>query len=123
MKGEGASTANRSAWLAQTSERTLEPELPICDPHHHLCEYQGSRYLLHELLEDLYSGHRVEFTLHVEAMSMYRAAGPDAMRPVGETEFANGVAAMSASGGYGERRVAAGIVGFANLTSYRNARG
>jgi predicted TIM-barrel fold metal-dependent hydrolase len=46
---------------------------------------------------------------------MYRADGPPALRPVGETEFVNGVAAMSASGGYGATRVAAGIVSYADL--------
>ena len=107
---------DNAAWLAQTSEKILEPELPICDPHHHLWDHPGSRYLFDELLEDLAGGHRVVSTVHVEAMSMYRAAGPEAMRSVGETEFINGVAAMSASGGYGECRVAAGIVGFADLT-------
>ena len=38
------------------------------------------------------------------------------MRPVGETEFVAGIAAMSASGNYGKTRVAAGIVGAADLT-------
>ena len=47
---------------------------------------------------------------------MYRDKGPVEMRPVGETEFVNGVAAMSASGVYGKTRVAAGIVGHADLT-------
>jgi predicted TIM-barrel fold metal-dependent hydrolase len=47
---------------------------------------------------------------------MYRADGPPEMRPVGETEFVAGQAAMSASGMYGPTRVAAGIVGFADLT-------
>jgi predicted TIM-barrel fold metal-dependent hydrolase len=47
---------------------------------------------------------------------MYRASGPEPMRPVGETEFVAGIAAMSASGQYGPTRVAAGIVGFADLT-------
>jgi L-fuconolactonase len=42
--------------------------------------------------------------------------GPVEMRPVGEVEFVNGVAAMSASGIYGKTRVAAGIVGQADLT-------
>ena len=23
-------------WLALTQEDTLEPEIPICDPHHHM---------------------------------------------------------------------------------------
>ena len=47
---------------------------------------------------------------------MYRATGPEEMRPVGETEFINGVAAMSASGIYGKTRHCAGIVGHADLT-------
>ena len=42
--------------------------------------------------------------------------GPCEMRPVGETEFVAGIAAMSDSGQYGPTRVAAGIVGFADLT-------
>jgi hypothetical protein len=46
---------------------------------------------------------------------MYRIRGPAERRPVGEIEFANGVAAMSASGGYGPARVCAGIVGHADL--------
>jgi predicted TIM-barrel fold metal-dependent hydrolase len=47
---------------------------------------------------------------------MHRATGPEEMRPVGETEFINGVAAMSASGIYGKTRHCAGIVGHADLT-------
>jgi L-fuconolactonase len=47
---------------------------------------------------------------------MYRATGPAEMRSVGETEFANGVAAMSASDIYGKTKVCAGIVGHADLT-------
>ena len=46
---------------------------------------------------------------------MYRATGPIEMRPVGEVEFVAGIAAMSASGGYGPTRVAQGIVGYADL--------
>ena len=46
---------------------------------------------------------------------MFRAGGPEALRPVGETEFVSGIAAMSESGLYGPTRVAAGIVGTAHL--------
>ncbi len=109
-------TTDRDAWLAQVKEDILEPELPICDPHHHLWDQPGRRYLIDELLADTGSGHTVTATVFVECMSMYRADGPEAMRPVGETEFVNGVAAMSASGRYGPTRVAAGIVSFADLT-------
>ena len=106
----------RAAWLAQVVEEAIEPELPICDPHHHLWDLPDYRYLLHELLDDLNSGHNVVATVFVECSSMYRAGGPAALRPVGESEFVNGVAAMSASGGYGATRACQGIVGFAELS-------
>jgi predicted TIM-barrel fold metal-dependent hydrolase len=106
----------REDWLAQVAEEIIEPEREICDPHHHLWDRNGSRYLLHELLADIYTGHRVTSTVFVECDSMFNADLPSHLAPVGETEFVQGVAAMSASGGYGECRVAAGIVSFADLT-------
>src|SRR5271157_3060195 len=109
------SEQERDAWLARVSETALEPELPIVDPHHHLWDHPGSRYMLDEIIRDTASGHRVLATVFVECMSMYRAEGPEPMRPVGETEFVNGIAAQCASGQYGETRVAAGIVSFADL--------
>src|SRR5205823_5434103 len=93
----------------------LEPQLPICDPHHHLWDYEIHPYLLPNLLADTNSGHDIRSTVFVECRSMYRADGPAELRPVGETEFVNGVAAMSASGRYGTMRACAGIVGFADL--------
>lgn len=102
-------------WLAQVDEAALEPDRPIVDPHHHLWDRDGSRYLLDELLGDTGSGHHVVATVFVECGSMYRAEGPDALKPVGETEFVNGIAAQSASGGYGATRACAGIVSHANL--------
>ena len=41
---------------------------------------------------------------------------PASLAPVGETEFVNGIAAMSASGLYGPCRVAAGIIGTVYLS-------
>ncbi len=107
-------------WLALTQEPTLEPELPICDPHHHFWDLRpqripNQRYLLHELAADINSGHNVRSTVFVEARSMYRADGPEEMRPVGEVEFVQGLAAASASGLYGPGRAAAAIVGHADL--------
>ena len=108
-------------WLALTQEPTLEPEIPICDPHHHfldvrLTEIPYQRYLLHELIADINSGHNVRSTVFIEDKSMYRAEGPEEMRSVGEVEFVQGLAAASASGLYGPSRAAAGIVGYANLS-------
>ena len=101
--------------MATQPETVLEPDLPIIDPHHHLWDRPArdvstmnhdferaiaevNRYLLPELLADMNSGHNVLATVFIECGSMYRADGPAAMKPVGETEFVNGVAAMSASG-------------------------
>lgn len=115
-------------------EPILEPDLPIVDPHHHLWDRPAAlvaalpppkhgfehvirrvpRYLLDELLADMKSGHNVIATVYMECGSMYRSRGPAALRPVGETEFVNGVAAMSASGLYGDVLACAGIVGHAD---------
>jgi predicted TIM-barrel fold metal-dependent hydrolase len=72
--------------------------------------------LLPELLADFGSGHNITATVYLEWLSMYRGTGPTDLRPVGEIEFANGVAAMAASGTYGKTQVCAGIVGYADLT-------
>jgi len=103
------------AWLAQHVEKIIEPELPIVDPHHHLWSRAGNVYLFPELLADLSSGHNVRATVFEECGSMYRADGPEEVRSLGETEFVTGVAAMSASGGFGPTRACASIVGNVNL--------
>jgi predicted TIM-barrel fold metal-dependent hydrolase len=109
--------APRDAWLAKApDEPVLEPELEIIDTHHHLWDRNGHRYFLDELRADMETGHKIIATVFIECHSMYRATGPAEMRPVGETEFVTGIAAMSASGQYGPTRVAEGIVGFADLT-------
>ena len=114
-------------------EAILEPDLPIVDPHHHLWDRRNyatsaapehpfmtaiepaKRYLLDELMADVGSGHNVVGTVFVECGAFYRAGVSAAMSPVGETEFVNGVAAMSASGLYGDFRACAGIVSKADL--------
>jgi predicted TIM-barrel fold metal-dependent hydrolase len=107
-------------WLALTQEPVLEPELLICDPHHHFWDFRTARipyqrYLLPELIADVDQGHNVRSTVFIEARAMYRADGPVEMRSVGEVEFVQGLAAASASGLYGECRAAAAIVGHADL--------
>jgi predicted TIM-barrel fold metal-dependent hydrolase len=106
-----------AAWLNKAAaEPILDPDLPIIDTHHHLWQRPDHRYLLHELLADLRGGHNVVATVFLQCHAMYRTSGPEELRPVGETEFVAGIAAMSESGGYGSPRVAAGIVGYADLT-------
>ena len=107
-------------WVALTQEPTLESEIPICDPHHHFWDLRPERipyqrYLLHELVADVDCGHNVRSTVFIETRAMYRPAGPAEMRPVGEVEFVQGLAAASASGLYGPCRAAAAIVGHADL--------
>ena len=106
----------RESWLALTNEEIIDPDLTIVDPHHHLWDFPNHRYLLPELLADTGSGHKIESTVFIECTASYRADGPTELRTLGETEFVNGIAAMSASGAYGSTRVAAGIVGLADLT-------
>ena len=106
----------REEWLALRQEPILEPELPIIDAHHHLWMRGGSRYLFEELLADLKSGHRIVGTVFMECRSMYRASGADHLKPAGEVEYVNGVAAMAQSGVFGSSAVCAGIVGYADLT-------
>ena len=108
--------AELNIWTKQRHEAAVEPDLPILDPHHHLWEDEHrGRYLIHEFVEDVGTGHNIIATVFVENGSMYRADGPTAMQPVGEVEFINGIAAMSASGRYGKSRLCAGIVGHADL--------
>lgn len=112
----------REDWLAQYHEDAIDPQRPIVDPHHHLWSRGGQHYMLEQIVADTASGHNVVATVYVECRSMYRATGPEAMRPVGEVEFVNGVAAMSASGNYGSTRICAGIVGHTNLLLGDGAR-
>ena len=102
-------------WLALHREEPLEPGLPIVDPHHHLWDHPGNPYLFPDLLKDLDCGHNIVATVFLECRTMYRADGPAEWKSLGETEFVNGVAAMSASGAYGSTRVCAGIVGNVDL--------
>ena len=99
----------REDWLAQYSEEIIDPARPIVDPHHHLWDRGGLRYMIEEMAADIASGHNIIATVYVDCRSMYRAHGPEAFRPVGEVEFANGVAAMAASGGYGKAAICAGV--------------
>jgi L-fuconolactonase len=123
----------------QASESIIEPDLPIIDPHHHLhylpehafaggphndsvfaqamfpVSRSHARYLLEEFLADLTSGHNVRATVFAESHAFYRPDGPEAMKPLGEVEFATGVAAMAASGTFGDIKVCAAIEGYADL--------
>ena len=117
------------------SESILDPELPIIDPHHHLWDLRpllpafpdprhafletlagAAYYTFDELYADTHSGHNVVATVFMECGAFYDASRGEDLKPLGEVEFVNGVAAQGASGLYGDYRPCAAIVGHADLT-------
>ena len=112
--------SSNNKWLNTVEEEIIEPELPICDAHHHLWDRNTHqpiqpRYLLDEILEDVNCGHNIVSTVYIECGAMFKADGPEYLRPIGETEFVNGIAAMSASETYGKTKIAAAIIGTVDL--------
>lgn len=108
-------------------ESVVEPDLPIIDAHHHLWDirknaaepfesFEQKVYLCEEIMNDITrSGHNIVQTVFAQCGAFYRADGPRELRCVGETEFVQGVAAMSRSGIYGDTRLCTGIFGAADL--------
>jgi L-fuconolactonase len=96
-------------------ESPLEPELPICDAHHHLWQRPPHGYMLGDLLQDLRAGHNIVATVAVECRYAYRNFGAEELRPVGEVEFLESVAERAAADVTIKPRVAAAIVGHADL--------
>ena len=94
-------------------EPILDPDLPICDAHHHLWNRPEQRYMLGEFFNDATSGHNVRSSVFVEWRSHYRESGPTQMRPIGETEFA---AAIGESAANKPIDICAAIVGYADLS-------
>ena len=117
--------ADIESWMGkETPEEVLEPNLPIIDPHHHLWDLRRSNgmgfrqavYLCEEISRDISdSGHNIVQTVFAQCGAFYRADGPKEMRCIGETEFVNGIAAMSRSGLYGPTRLCSGIFSTADL--------
>jgi predicted TIM-barrel fold metal-dependent hydrolase len=116
------SMAELREWHTRSTEEALDPTVPIIDAHHHMWDRPPEHYGLYELLEEFGQGHNVRASVFVECAAMFKADGPDALKPVGETEYVNGVAAMSASGIYGPSRLCAGIVSYADLRAGADVR-
>ena len=107
---------DRAGWYARTVEDIIDPDLRICDAHHHLWDHgPGKRYLLEEISRDAASGHRIVSTLFCECRREYRKNGPEELKPVGETDFMNALAERSAAAGVGGTRVAHGIISYADF--------
>ncbi len=112
-------TFNNQEWLKQVTEEPIDPGRQICDPHHHLFIRRPNtevNYFQSKFASEIAaSGHNVVSTVYIECKAMYRNDGPEELKPVGEVEFANGQAAMAASGLYGNTKICAGIIGYADL--------
>ena len=101
-------------WLAKVEEDTLEPQLKICDPHHHLWQHPNNTYLAEEFLQDINSGHKISSTVFVECMSSYYKDSSKALAPVGETKFIEELAERNVKN-RSRTDIAKAIVGFADL--------
>ncbi len=95
-------------------ENAIEPEIPICDAHHHFTNYPKDIYLLDDFLEDIGGGHNIAETVFIECKSHFDPSDFHNAHPEGETKFVEDIA--NRSGKYSKTRIAAGIVGFADLT-------
>lgn len=106
-------------WLELRTEEAIEPELPICDPHHHLWDWRDAAtqpcYMLDEILEDISGGHNIISTVFIECGAKFKPDGPEAFRCVGETEFVSEIAEQSATSAHGPIKIAAGIIGTCDL--------
>ena len=83
----------RNDWLAQVTEEIVDPERPIVDPHHHF--FVETELFPHYEVADLWadaSGHNVVQTVFAQCGECYRTDGPEALKPVGETEWVEGLA-------------------------------
>jgi L-fuconolactonase len=109
-------STEREQWLNQIIEKPLDPSLPICDAHHHLWYSSENDYTVENLLQDFSGGHNIRKTVFIESRMMLKQDAPTEMKPVGETEFVSEVTSRFTSGTAGTPVVAAGIIGFSDLT-------
>lgn len=91
---------SRGAWREQVVEAALEPDLPIIDAHHHVWEKDPfppfDPYDETDLIADKTgSGHNIVGTVFVDSHTSYHDSGPEALRVVGETDYAERVATMA----------------------------
>jgi predicted TIM-barrel fold metal-dependent hydrolase len=99
----------RADWLARAPvEPIIEPDLPIFDTHHHVWRDRG-RYMLDEVLADTGSGQNVVATVFIDCRSNIAPMDRPSCAPSGRSR-------QSPTWRSGKTRVAAGIVGYADLT-------
>lgn len=102
-------------------EYPIHPDLPICDTHHHFCDLPNDMHLPfsyteNDLVADIKEGHNIVKTVFMNCNFRYKTSGPEELRSLGETESAQKIAEKHACGNKGNIEIAAGIVGFADLS-------
>lgn len=91
-------------------ETALEPELPICDAHHHLWKYPGSIYLGKDFIQDI-NGNNVVQTVFVETWARNLRTGRTVKEPAEQTALA----VVEGISNPGKTKISAGIIGYADL--------
>jgi predicted TIM-barrel fold metal-dependent hydrolase len=99
------------AWLALSGENPIEPDIDIVDSHIHLWDFSDPPYYSDTYIRDAKSA-GISTSIYVDCTMAYRENGPAALEPVGEVEFACSQANASSQ----DVSVAAGIIGWADLT-------
>lgn len=107
-------------WYAKVVEAPLEADLPIIDAHHHVWSVAPAEgfqpYGIEPLLADTTgAGHRIIATVYVDGHSGYLRTGPEALRPVGETAYADALAEEGLRRNGGACQVCAAIIPHADL--------
>ena len=116
-----ANIYNIPGWLDRVQEEVIDPDRSIIDPHHHLWHgpknapgaKDSYRYLLEDLWSDTSSGHNIKKTVFIDCGQEYYDEGPEAFRPVGETEFVVEVANQAKEDP--TKAQISGIVGHVNM--------
>jgi L-fuconolactonase len=109
-------TKDLESWLKLTEETPIDPDLRICDPHHHFRYRADFHYLLDDLLSDIDQGDNICKTVFIQCHVWYRETGPEELKPLGETEAVQRIAEQCARDKRTRIDVAAGIVCYADLT-------
>lgn len=109
---EGTSPPIHGASQRPVIEDAIDPELPICDAHHHLWFPPNKQYLVEEFIKDIGNGHNIVKTVFVESMSVAREK-----KPLHETKFVHEITQEPVQGRFGNTQIAAGIVGYADFAT------
>jgi L-fuconolactonase len=111
-------------WLNLVNEKALEPELPICDPHHHCWNlvapvFGVQHYLAADYIKDASGGHNIKQTVVVQSRGNYSPLADGKERtPVDETVMVmEQVAGLKSKIDY-----AAGFVGYVDLATGKDVQ-